>query len=175
MSKQNKWAGNFGKVASGGSSTKGGNTYNAPKAGSAPRDSSSKSDNVINCETHPGDNMGTDQISSHNDINAFTRGIKSRGPYGGPSFSSFNHYENLSKRSDTSSISSEQKTPSASGGGRSTSRGTAGGSGRGMTSNSKVGSGSVRQTTRQSSPKGSNKDGSGRQPMRTGFQAPRPR
>ena len=136
MSKQNKWAGSFGKVASGGSGTKGGNTYSAPKAGPAPRSSSSVSNNVIKMKTGPGDNMGTSRISSHNDINAFTRGIKSRGPYGGPQFSSFNTSKQNMQRSDTTSIS-KFTTPT----GGSSSRGTAGGSGKGMTSNSKVGSG----------------------------------
>lgn len=124
MSKQNKWSGNFGKVASGGSSTGGGNGSGATKSPSAPRSSSSVSDNVITCKTGPGDDMGTSAISTHNSINAFTRGIKSRGPYGGPTFASLNHYEPYAKSSDTSRIS---KFTTPSGGGRSS--GTAGGSG----------------------------------------------
>jgi len=163
MSTQNKFAGSLGKsgdTASGGSRVQGGNVYKSPNSSPAPKSSSSKSDNVINCKTGPGDNMGTSTISSHNNINAFTRGIKSRGPYGGPSFSSFNTSKQNMQRSDTSSIS---KFTNPSGG--STSRGTAGGSGTGMTKNSKVGSGKA-MMQRQSSPK-SNKDGSGHQPMRT--------
>lgn len=40
--------------------------------------------------------------SSHNDINAFTRTAKSRGPYGGPSFASFNNFEHVSKGNNPS-------------------------------------------------------------------------
>ena len=112
--------------------------------------------------TGPGDNLGMGDRSSHNSINTFTRGIKSRGPYGGPSFGSFNHFKNTSQGSNTSNIS-KFTTPSGS----TTSRGTTGGSGKGLTSNSKVGSGSAKMTSRQSSPK-SNKDGSGHQPMHRG-------
>jgi hypothetical protein len=157
MSKQNKFAGSFGKVASGGSATTGGNTYKAPAKVSAPRANSSVSNNVINMKTAPGDNMGTSKISSHNDINAFTRGIKSRGPYGGPQFSSFNTSKQNMQRSDTSSIS-KFSTPS----GGSSSRGSAGGSGKGLTKNSKVGSGQAK-TSQMAKAGKSNKDGSGYQ------------
>jgi hypothetical protein len=156
MGTQNKWSGSLGKVgASGGSSVSGGNVYHTPETSPANKSSSSVKDNIINCKTGPGDNMGTSKISSHNDINAFTRGIKSRGPYGGPQFSSFNTSKQNMQRSDTSSIS-KFNNPSMG----STSRGSAGGSGTGMTKNSKVGSGQAKGE-RQSSPKGSNKDGSG--------------
>ena len=161
MSKQNKWAGSFGKVASGGSGTKGGNTYSAPKAGPAPRDNSSVKDNVVTMRTGPGDNMGMKSHSSHNDINAFTRGIKSRGPYGGPAFSSLNHFGKMARRSDTSAISSEQKSPSTQGGGRPSTRGTVGGSGK-TGNSSKVGSGSAKTTQMAKAPR-SNKSGSGYQ------------
>jgi len=160
MSKQNKWAGNMGKVASGGQKNTGGNTYQPVPKPSAPRASSSTSNNVIKMPTGPGDNMGTQSISSHNNINAFTRGIKSRGPYGGPTFASLNHYEQKAKSSNTQSISNEQKSPSSQGSRGGSSRGTTGGSGTGMTKNSKVGSGSAKMTTKVSSSK-SNKDGSG--------------
>lgn len=147
----------MGKVgASGGTKTDGGNVYHSPEeSGSAPRSSSNKSDNVVTMKTGPGDNLGMGHVSSHNDINAFTRGIKSRGPYGGPSFASLDNAKATYQR-DNTSATSVFKNPS----GGSTSRGTAGGSGRGMTSSRKVGSGSAKMTTRQSSPK-SNKDGSG--------------
>lgn len=163
MSRQNKWAGSLGKTgdsASGGNKVNGSNVYYTPQTSPANRSSSSTRDNVINMKTGPGDNMGTAAISSHNSINAFTRGIKSRGPYGGPPFASINTYEKNMQKSNTQSISTFQN-PSAG----STSRGSAGGSGVGMTKNSKVGSGKAKME-RQSSPK-SNKDGSGRQPMST--------
>jgi len=156
MSKQNKWAGSLGKVASGGEGTKGGNTYSAPKAGPAPTAKSSPSQNVITERFSPGDNMGTGAISTHNSINAFTRGIKSRGPYGGPSFSSINNSKSDMQRSDTSGIS-KFNTPSGGGGGQ---RANTGGSGA-KTSGSKVGSGKnwgISQNGR-----GGNKDGSGYQ------------
>lgn len=156
MSKQNKWAGNMGKVASGGSSTNGGNTYNAPKAGAAPKANSSPSQNIITQKWSPGDSMGTQTQSTHNSINAFTRGIKSRGPYGGPSFQSINNSKQDMQSSNTSSIS-KFTTPSGGGGGQ---RGTTGGSGA-KTSGSKVGSGKNWGVSQSS--KKSNKDGSGRQ------------
>lgn len=158
MGTANKFAGKFGKsgdTASGGSGVQGGNVYKAPPTSPQPMAKVGASQNVVTMKTGPGDNMGTSKISSHNDINAFTRGIKSRGPYGGPQFSSFNTTKQNMQRSDTSSIS---KFTNPSGG--SSSRGSAGGSGTGMTKNSKVGSGQAKMT-RQSSPKGSNKDGSG--------------
>lgn len=139
MGTQNKWSSGFGKAgrsASGGQSVQGGNVYKAPPTSPQPMAKSSVRDNVITSRTGPGDNMGTQAISSHNNINTFTRGIKSRGPYGGPAFSSFNTSKQNMQRSDTTSIS-KFNTPSRG----SVSRGTAGGSGRGMTSNSKVGSG----------------------------------
>ena len=108
MSKQNKWAGSFGKVASGGSSTKGTNTYKATEKVSAPKSSSSVKDNVIKGKISlSGQNSGIipDGSSSHNSINTFTRGIKSRGPYGGPSFSSLNNTEKDYQSKDTKSIS----------------------------------------------------------------------
>lgn len=115
MSKQNKWAGNMGKVASGGSGVKGSNTYkDAPRAGMAPKDPSSVKDNVIKDKISlSGQNAAVvpDGASSHNSINAFTRGIKSRGPYGGPSFSSFNNSKADMQSKDTSSIS-KFKNPS---------------------------------------------------------------
>ena len=106
MSKQNKWAGNFGKVASGGSAVKGSNTYqDAPRAGTAPTDPSSVKDNIITGKQGPGDPAGKQDISSHNDINVFTRGIKSRGPYGGPTFESINNTKEDYQASDTGEIS----------------------------------------------------------------------
>src|ERR1035437_7781612 len=115
MSKQNKWAGQLGKVASGGSGVKGSNTYkDSLKAGPAPRDPSSKKDNVVKDKISlSGQNNAVtmDGDASHNSINAFTRGIKSRGPYGGPSFSSFNNSKADMQKSDTGSIS-KFKNPS---------------------------------------------------------------
>jgi hypothetical protein len=114
VSKQNKFAGSFGKsgdTASGGSKVQGGNVYKSPESSPAPRDKSSVKDNVIKMKTGPGDNMGMDNRSSHNSINTFTRGIKSRGPYSGPAFSSFNNSKSNMQKSDTSSIS-KFKTPS---------------------------------------------------------------
>ena len=109
MSKQNKFAGSFGKVggdkASGGSKVEGSNVYKSPEASPQPKSSSSVSDNIITQKWSPGDSMGMKDRSTHNDINAFTRGIKSRGPYGGPSFRSINNsYEDMQK-TDTSSVS----------------------------------------------------------------------
>lgn len=112
MSKQNKWAGNFGKVASGGSSTQGGNGSKGVSKVAAPVAKSSKSQNVIDCETGPGENNGNTNSSSHNSINTFTRGIKSRGPYTGPSFSSMNNSETYMKQTDTS-LKSGAKHPSS--------------------------------------------------------------
>jgi hypothetical protein len=117
MSKANKWAGSFGKVASGGQGTTGGNTYKPVEKVAAPKSSSSIKDNVINMKQAPGDNMGMGHVSSHNDINVFTRGIKSRGPYGGPSFSSLNNSEKDYQSKDTKGISNF-KTPSGSGKGK---------------------------------------------------------
>lgn len=114
MSKQNKFAGGFGKsgdTASGGSKVQGGNVYKAPDSVSAPKDSSSVKDNVVKDKVSLGDPSGMQDISTHNDINAFTRGIKSRGPYGGPSFESLNNSKDDMQKSDTSSIS-KFKTPS---------------------------------------------------------------
>ena|ERR1017187_10061162 len=114
MSKQNKWAGSFGKVASGGSATKGGNTYKAVEKAAAPKSSSSVKDNVIKGKISlSGQNSGIipDGSSSHNSINTFTRGIKSRGPYGGPSFQTLNNSKQDMQKSDTSSIS-KFKNPS---------------------------------------------------------------
>lgn len=128
MSKQNKFAGTFGKVgdtASGGTKVNGNVYRSAPKATSAPKASSSVSDNVIKMKTGPGDSMGTQTISSHNSINAFTRGIKSRGPYGGPSFSSINNTKADYQKSNTSAISdcpSPSGSSSAKVGGRSSRR-----------------------------------------------------
>lgn len=160
MGTQNKWSGSLGKMgrsASGGSGVQGGNVYKAPPTSAKPMAKSSKAQNVIKMKTGPGDNFGTQHISTHNNINTFTRGIKSRGPYSGPSFSSFNSSKQNMQKSNTTAISSFT-TPSGS----SNSRGTAGGSGMGMTGPSKkVGSGKA-MMTRQSSPK-SNKDGSGHQ------------
>jgi hypothetical protein len=159
MSSQNKWSGSFGKSgdsASGGNKVQGTNVYKAPAPSPMTKSSSSVRDNVIKMKTGPGDNMGMNDQSSHNNINTFTRGIKSRGPYGGPSFSSFNTSKQNMQRSDTTGIS-KFNNPSGS----STSRGSAGGSGLGMTKNSKVGSGQAKME-RQSSPR-SNKDGSGHQ------------
>lgn len=54
--------------------------------------------------TTPGRPATTEQgCSSHNDINAFTRTAKSRGPYGGPSFASFNNVEKQYKAATPSS------------------------------------------------------------------------
>lgn len=124
MSKQNKWAGNYGKVASGGSKAMGDNTDSAPTAGSAPRDNSSVKDNIITDKFKLGDDRDTMDVSSHNDINAFTRGIKSRGPYGGPTFASLNNTKMDYQKKDTSSIS-KFDLPS----GRGAAKGTKGGSG----------------------------------------------
>ena len=114
MSKQNKWAGNFGKQASGGSATKGGNGSGGVSRVAAPVSKSSKSQNVINMKTGPGENNGNRNSSTHNDINAFTRGIKSRGPYTGPSFSSMNNSKAFMQETD-SQLRSAANNPSASG------------------------------------------------------------
>src|SRR5271170_8100978 len=108
MGTANKWSGNLGKSgdsASGGSGVQGGNVYKAPPTSPQPMAKTGPSQNIINCKTGPGDNMGTQAISSHNNINAFTRGIKSRGPYGGPQFSSFNNSKANMQSSNTSGIS----------------------------------------------------------------------
>lgn len=108
MSKQNKFAGNFGKVASGGSATTGSNVYKPVEKVAAPRSGSSKSDNIIKMPVSlSGQNAAVvpDGSSSHNSINAFTRGIKSRGPYGGPTFASLNNSKQNMQKSNTSSIS----------------------------------------------------------------------
>ena len=160
MSSQNKFAGSFGKsgdTASGGQKVQGGNVYKAPAPPSVQKANSSTANNVIKMHTGPGDNMGMKAQSSHNDINTFTRGIKSRGPYGGPAFSSFNTTKLNMQKSNTSSISSFT-TPSGS----SNHRGSAGGSGTGMTSNSKVGSGKAATSQMSKAPR-SNKSGSGHQ------------
>jgi hypothetical protein len=139
MGTANKWSGSLGKSgdsASGGKGVQGSNVYKAPPTSPQPMAKTGTSQNVVTMRTGPGDNMGTQAISSHNNINAFTRGIKSRGPYGGPQFSSFNTTKQNMQRSDTTSIS-KFTTPSTG----SSSRGSTGGSGRGMTKNSKVGSG----------------------------------
>jgi hypothetical protein len=107
--------------------------------------------------------MGMGSVSSHNSINTFTRGIKSRGPYGGPSFGSFNHFKNTAQSSNTSSIS-KFTTPSGGAGGM---RGTAGGSSK-LSGGSKVGSGSSKATSQMAKAGKSNKDGSGYQPMHRG-------
>lgn len=114
MSKQNKWIGSLGKMASGGPASKGGNTYNAPRAGSAPRDTSSTKSNVKKDAidlSGPNNAVVPDGSSSHNNIDIFTRGIKSRGPYGGPSFASLNNSRQDMQSKDTSSIS-KFRTPS---------------------------------------------------------------
>lgn len=157
MSKQNKWAGNMGKVASGGSGTKGTNGAGATSSPPAPTAKSSPSQNVITTKFSPGDSFGTQTVSTHNSINAFTRGIKSRGPYGGPSFASLNHYKPAAQSSNTQAIS-KFSTPSTSGSGQ---RGTVGGSGSAGNS-SKVGSSRVNTTPMAKAPR-SNKSGSGRQ------------
>ena len=160
MSSQNKFAGSMGKVgdtASGGKSVQGGNVYKAPAPPTINKANSSTANNVIKMKTGPGDNMGANKISSHNDINAFTRGIKSRGPYGGPAFSSFNTSKLNMQKSNTTGISSFT-TPSGS----SNHRGTAGGSGTGMTKNSKVGSGKA-VTKQMAKAPSDNKNGSGHQ------------
>lgn len=105
MSKQNKWAGNLGKVASGGSSTNGGNVYKPVPEPAHPTSKSSVKDNTTKMPQKPGDDMGMTDVSTHNDINAFTRGIKSRGPYGGPSFASLNNSKMDMQKTNTSDIS----------------------------------------------------------------------
>lgn len=59
-----------------------------------------------------GSDDGTMNISSHNDISAFQRGVKSRGPYGGPTFSSLN---TLQQNYQRSTPSSNYRTPSGGG------------------------------------------------------------
>jgi len=90
------------------------NPYNAEKAGGTRKVSTSKGASSTGKVARPGDHMGTQKISTHNDINAFTRGIKSRGPYGGPSFASLNHYGKMARTGNTSSVSQFQ-TPSGGG------------------------------------------------------------
>ena len=182
MSKQSKFPGG-GKV---------GNTApgNVPKgtriaASYSGADKAPIKSNIITERWAPGDSQGTSSVSSHNSINTFTRGIKSRGPHGGTNFSSFNNSKQDMQRSNTSAISSAS-TPSGSKtsfgrvasklsvksandpmtSNRATKAGQnynkptrAGGSGKASGSSRKVGSGRV-QATRQSSPK-SNKNGSG--------------
>ena len=160
MGTQNKFAGKLGKsgdTASGGSGVQGGNVYKAPAPSPQPKAKTGPSQNVVTMRTGPGDNMGTQSISSHNNINAFTRGIKSRGPYGGPQFSSFNTSKQNMQRSDTSSIS-KFNTPSGGAGGT---RGTAGGSSA-KSGGSKVGSGQAKMSQMAKAPR-SNKSGSGHQ------------
>jgi len=82
------------------------NPYNAEKAGGARKSSMSKGAATLGKVANPGENMGTQTLSTHNDINAFTRGIKSRGPYNGPAFSSFNNYGKMGRTGNTSAISS---------------------------------------------------------------------
>jgi hypothetical protein len=54
-------------------------------------------------ETAPGRPAATAQgCSTHNDISAFLKTAKSRGPYNGPSFASFNHFEHVSKGNNPS-------------------------------------------------------------------------
>jgi len=90
------------------------NPYNAEKAGGAKKVSTSKGASSTGKVARPGDHMGTQKISTHNDINTFTRGIKSRGPYGGPSFASINNYGKMARTGNTSSVSQFQ-TPSGNG------------------------------------------------------------
>lgn len=61
--------------------------------------------------------VGTSEgMSTHNDIGAFQRGVKSRGPYGGPSFRSLsNSYSDL-QRAD--GASSKFQTPTRAGMGK---------------------------------------------------------
>jgi len=87
------------------------NPYDAKKAGGARKVSTSKGASSTGKVARPGDNMGMANRSTHNDINTFTRGIKSRGPYGGPTFSSLNHYGKMARTGSTSSVSKFQ-TPS---------------------------------------------------------------
>jgi len=94
------------------------NSYNAEKAGGARQSSVNKVTAQKGKDFKPGDNFGMAAISTHNDINTFTRGIKSRGPYGGPTFASLNNYGKMARNGSTSSISSF-KTPSGAGTGAS--------------------------------------------------------
>ena len=91
------------------------NPYNAARAGGARQTSVNKGASSTGKGFRPGDTMGTQAVSSHNDINAFTRGIKSRGPYGGPTFASLNNYGKMGRISNTSAIS-VNPTPSGNGG-----------------------------------------------------------
>lgn len=53
--------------------------------------------------TAPGRPAATEQgCSSHNNVSTFLKGAKSRGPYGGPSFESINHFEHVSKGNNPS-------------------------------------------------------------------------
>lgn len=113
MGRANKWVGGgrLGDSASGGSKVNGGNTgiYNEHQ------DSGAKVTGNANVKISdrfsPGDEMGTRAISTHNDINTFLKGAKSRGPYGGPSFASMNNMEHNYKMGTPSS-----KFPTPSGG-----------------------------------------------------------
>jgi hypothetical protein len=102
MSKQNKWAGNMGKVAAGGSSTSGGNGSGSVAKVAAPRATVGAAKNKVVCKTGPGENNGNTSSSSHNSINTFTRGIKSRGPYTGPSFASMNNSKKFMQETNSS-------------------------------------------------------------------------
>lgn len=115
MSTQNKYP-TGGKVAKnvGKSITKVPNTYSAPRALGAQKVTNNQGAGTVSNRWNPGQTMGAENKSSHNNINAFTRGIKSRGPYGGPTFNSLNNYERAAKSSNTTVIS---KFPTPSGGG----------------------------------------------------------
>lgn len=120
MGKANKWVGGgrTGDSASGGSRVNGNNSgiYNE-NADTGPRGPGAP--NVkISDRFSPGDEMGTRAISSHNDIGAFLKGARSRGPYNGPSFRSFNNTEQNYMKSTPSST-----FPTPSGGGGRASRG----------------------------------------------------
>jgi hypothetical protein len=102
MSKQNKFVGG-GKIGAQIANLP--NPYNAAKAGGVRKSQIDSKPSSTGKVSRLGETMGTQARSTHNDINAFTRGIKSRGPYGGPSFASINHYKKMSQSSDTSSQS----------------------------------------------------------------------
>lgn len=118
MSKREKFAGSMGGTrsgdsASGGNKVNGGTAPYAPPSTSVPKGSDVS--RRITMEQRPGDNMGTGAISSHNNINTFLRGAKSRGPYGGPSFRSINNvYPDL----QATNQSSRSRFPTPSGGGK---------------------------------------------------------
>lgn len=165
------------------------NTYAAKKAGGARQSSVNKVTATKGKDFKPGDNMGMAAQSTHNDINTFTRGIKSRGPYGGPTFASLNNYGKMARNGSTSDISSF-KTPSGAGTGASltvqkmyggsyndpmksnpagSNKATRsmptvrGGSSKRSGGSRKVGSGSSRATSQMARAGKSNKDGSGYQ------------